>query len=188
MIPQPAYLKRIYPDGTRPSEDVRNEVRAQAWWYYNLDVDPLLTKGKPGQAEAAKHCVAAARPRPLTSTNRFTRYSDRLHGRPRTRESLSTNSLMGRLTMTRRAKTPKRKPAKTKAKAKASRRRRLHSRFHRDVNVNGAASGRHVSIWLWWLSFSARRTKCRTGSSRRLWCYARRPVQSGVLPVLEGNC
>ncbi len=46
-IPQPAYLKRIDPDCTRPFENVRRKVRAQAWWYYNLVVDPLSAKGKP---------------------------------------------------------------------------------------------------------------------------------------------
>ncbi len=57
VIPRSANLERIDPDGTRPFEDVLREVRAQAWPYYNLVVDPLSANGK---AESAKFGVVKA--------------------------------------------------------------------------------------------------------------------------------
>ncbi len=44
-IPRPSYLRHIDPDGTRPFEDVRKEVKAQAWRYYHLVVIPGTAKG-----------------------------------------------------------------------------------------------------------------------------------------------
>jgi hypothetical protein len=55
-VPLLAYLKRIDADGARRFEDVRNEVRVQAFRYYSLVLDPLPARGK---AKAAKHCLIA---------------------------------------------------------------------------------------------------------------------------------
>ncbi len=57
VLPLLSYIRSIDPDGTLPLEDVRGEVRAQAWWYYNLVVDPLSAKGR---AEAAQHGMVSA--------------------------------------------------------------------------------------------------------------------------------
>ncbi len=56
-LPLQSYIRSIDPDGTRPFEDVRREVRAQAWRYFNVVVDPLSARGR---AEAAQHGVVAA--------------------------------------------------------------------------------------------------------------------------------
>ena len=56
-IPLPSYLWHIDPDGNRPFEDVRREVKAQAWRYYHLVVNPGTAKGI---AESAQHGVVAA--------------------------------------------------------------------------------------------------------------------------------
>ncbi len=55
MIPLLAHLKRIDADGARPFEDMCYEVRAQAYSYYHLVVDPAK-----GKAKSAKHCLVAA--------------------------------------------------------------------------------------------------------------------------------
>jgi hypothetical protein len=57
VLPRLSYLRRIDPDGTRPLEDLRAEVRTQAVWYYHLVMDPLSVKVR---AEAARHGVVAA--------------------------------------------------------------------------------------------------------------------------------
>jgi hypothetical protein len=57
VLPLLSYIRSIDPDGTLPQEDVRNEVRAQAWRYFSLVMDPLSVKGR---AEAARHGVVAA--------------------------------------------------------------------------------------------------------------------------------
>jgi hypothetical protein len=40
-LPLLSCVRSIDPDCTRPFEDVRREVRSQAWRYLNLIVDPL---------------------------------------------------------------------------------------------------------------------------------------------------
>ena len=57
VLPRLSYLRRIDPDGTRPLEDLRAEVRAQGIRYFHLVMDPLSVKGR---AEAAQHGVVAA--------------------------------------------------------------------------------------------------------------------------------
>ncbi len=56
-IPRPSYLWHIDPVGTLPCEDVRREVKAKAWRYYHLVVNPVTAKGI---AELAQHCVVYA--------------------------------------------------------------------------------------------------------------------------------
>ena len=57
----------------------------------------------------------------------------------------------------------------------------------KDVLASGAASGRYVSIRIWWLLSPARSTKYPTKSARRCRRYARRPIQSEALLVCKGN-
>ena len=56
-IPRASYIREIDPHGTRPFEDVKKEIKEQAWRYYHLVVNPYSTKGK---AESAQHGVVAA--------------------------------------------------------------------------------------------------------------------------------
>ncbi len=52
VLPRLSYIRRMGPDGTRPLEDLRVEVRTQAVRYYHLVMDTLSVKGR---AEAAQH-------------------------------------------------------------------------------------------------------------------------------------
>ncbi len=57
VLPLLSYIRSIDPNGTRPLEDVRAEVRAQAWRYFSLVMDPHSAKGR---AEVAQHGVVAS--------------------------------------------------------------------------------------------------------------------------------
>ena len=46
VVPQQSYIKRIDADGTRPFEDVRAQVRADAIKYFNLVLGPTSVKGR----------------------------------------------------------------------------------------------------------------------------------------------
>ena len=70
------------------------------------------------------------------------------------------------------------------------RRRRIgshHHRLKRRVHAGGVASGRYVSIRLWWLQSSAPSIKSLATSSLLRRRYGRRLTQSGVPPVCDGN-
>jgi hypothetical protein len=57
VLPRLSYIRSIDPDGTPPLDNVRTEVRAQAWRYFSLVMDPLSAKGR---AEEAQHGVVAS--------------------------------------------------------------------------------------------------------------------------------
>ena len=56
-IPRASYIRDLDPNGTRPFEDVKKEIKEQAWRYYHLVMNPNSTKGK---AASAQHGVVAA--------------------------------------------------------------------------------------------------------------------------------
>ena len=56
-IPRASYIRDIDPNGTRPFEDVKKEIKEQAWRYYHLVMNPYSTEGK---AASALHGVVAA--------------------------------------------------------------------------------------------------------------------------------
>jgi hypothetical protein len=56
-IPRASYLRDIDPDGTRPFEDVKKEIKEQASRYYHLVMNPYWTKGRE---ESAQHGVVVA--------------------------------------------------------------------------------------------------------------------------------
>ena len=57
-IPRVSYMREIDPNSTRPFEDVKQEIKDQAWRYYHLVMNPNSNSAK-GKAVSALDVVAA---------------------------------------------------------------------------------------------------------------------------------
>jgi hypothetical protein len=58
VIPRASYIRELDPHGTRPFEDVKKEIKEQAWRYYHLVVNPNPNSTR-GKQVAALGVVAA---------------------------------------------------------------------------------------------------------------------------------
>jgi hypothetical protein len=141
---------------------VLREVKAQAWRYYHLVVNPGTAKVI---AESAQHGVVAAldiyesfyyvQRRPKLAPK-----DDRIHFSKFAPDQVSINE----------GDISEQIPAQCTCKT-----------------ASGAVSGLYVSILLCWLTYSAQNTKYRRNSSRGQRRCAKRLIQSGIRPALNGN-